>query len=66
MMRLPGMMGAAVAALMLSACTSFPTTEKQVAASEPQAPQLDIQSWQTGQGAVVCVLQSMTTSMCLS
>jgi len=58
MMRLPGMMGAAVAALMLSACTSFPTTEKQVAASEPQAPQLDIQSWQTGQGAKVMFVQS--------
>jgi zinc protease len=46
------------AALLLSACASFPTTEKQVAASEPQAPQLDIQSWQTDQGAKVMFVQS--------
>lgn len=46
------------AALLLSACASFPTTEKQVAASEPQAPQLDIQSWQTEQGAKVMFVHS--------
>lgn len=49
---------AVLAALLLSACTSFPTTEKQVAASEPQAPQLDIQSWQTEQGTKVMFVQS--------
>lgn len=44
--------------LFLSACTSFPTTEKEVAASEPQAPQLAIQSWQTEQGAKVMFVPS--------
>ncbi len=43
---------------LLGACASFPTTEKQVAASEPQAPQLDIQSWQTEQGAKVMFVHS--------
>lgn len=48
----------AAAALLLSACAGFPTTEKQVAATDPQAPALDIQSWQTEQGAKVLFVAS--------
>ncbi|RJG18291.1 insulinase family protein [Alcanivorax profundi] len=50
-----------VLAVLLSACQSmgaFPTTEAQVAASEPQAPALDIQSWQTAEGARVLFVAS--------
>ena len=45
-------------AVLLSACASFPTTEEQVAASEPQAPELDIQSWRTEGGAKVLFVES--------
>ena len=51
-------------AMLLSACASlnssedFPTTEAQVAASEPGAPVLDIQSWQTAEGAKVLFVPS--------
>lgn len=50
-----------VLVVLLSACQSmgaFPTTEAQVAASEPQAPALDIQSWQTAEGARVLFVAS--------
>ena len=50
-----------VLAVLLSACQSmgaFPTTEAQVAASEPQAPALDTQSWQTAEGARVLFVAS--------
>ena len=50
-----------VLAVLLSACQSmgaFPTTEARVAASEPQAPALDIQSWQTAEGARVLFVAS--------
>ena len=50
-----------VLAVLLSACQSmsaFPTTEAEVAASEPQAPALDIQSWQTAEGARVLFVAS--------
>lgn len=52
------------AAIFLSACASmnspdnFPTTEAQVAASEPGAPVLAIQSWQTAEGAKVLFVPS--------
>ncbi|MGB2248667.1 MAG: M16 family metallopeptidase [Alcanivorax sediminis] len=53
-----------VSAIWLSACASlnpaasFPTTEAQVAASQPGAPVLDIQSWQTAEGAKVLFVAS--------
>jgi len=48
---------------LLSACAgtfsgAFPRTEAQVAATDPQAPALDIQSWQTGDGAKVLFVAS--------
>ena len=44
---------------IISACaTSFPATETEVANTEPQAPALDIQSWQTEQGAKVLFVAS--------
>ena len=48
---------------LLSACAgtfsgAFPRTEAQVAATDPQAPALDIQSWQTGEGAKVLFVAS--------
>jgi len=48
---------------LLSACAgtfsgSFPRSEAQVAATDPQAPALDIQSWQTEQGAKVLFVAS--------
>lgn len=53
-----------VSVVLLGACASlkpsadFPTTEAQVAASEPGAPVLDIQSWQTAEGAKVLFVPS--------
>ncbi len=49
--------------VVLSACAgpfsgSFPTTEAQIAETDPQAPALDIQSWQTEQGAKVLFVAS--------
>ncbi|MCK0154676.1 insulinase family protein [Alcanivorax sp. S6407] len=52
------------AVVLLSACASlnpsadFPTTEALVAASEPGAPVLEIQSWQTAEGAKVLFVPS--------
>jgi zinc protease len=49
--------------VVLSACAgpfsgSFPSTEAQIAETDPQAPALDIQSWQTEQGAKVLFVAS--------
>ena len=50
--------------VVLSACAgpfsgSFPSTEAQIAETDPQAPALDIQSWQTEQGAKVLLWPAM-------
>ena len=59
-----GRVAIVVTAMLLSACASlrpaadFPTTEAQVAASQPGAPVLDIQSWHTAEGARVLFVAS--------
>ncbi|MZR62846.1 insulinase family protein [Alcanivorax sp. DP30] len=42
----------------MNSSDNFPTTEAQVAASEPRAPELAIQSWQTTEGAKVLFVPS--------
>ncbi|ASK36002.1 peptidase M16 [Alcanivorax sp. N3-2A] len=46
------------AVLLLAGCASFPTTAAKVRDAEPAAPQLDIQSWRTAQGARVLFVAS--------
>ncbi len=55
---------AVIGTVFLTACASlnpsadFPITEAEVAAAKPQAPALDIQSWQTPEGAKVLFVPS--------
>ena len=47
-----------VAALLLAGCAGFPTTAEQVGQATPAAPELEIQSWRTEQGAKVMFVPS--------
>ncbi|MFP1681651.1 M16 family metallopeptidase [Alloalcanivorax sp. C16-1] len=49
---------AALCALALAGCASFPTTAARVDQAKPAAPALTIQSWTTGQGAKVLFVPS--------
>ncbi|MDX1804278.1 MAG: pitrilysin family protein, partial [Alcanivorax sp.] len=59
MMRLVALTGL----LALAACSSFPHTEKQVAAITPAAPKLAIQAWHTDGGARVLFVHNEALPM---
>ena len=54
---------ASAAALLLAGCAGFPTTAEQVGQATPAAPELEIQSWRTEQGAKVMFVPSPALPM---
>lgn len=54
---------AMLAALLLAGCAGFPTTAQQVREAKPAAPELEIQSWRTEQGAKVLFVRSPALPM---
>ncbi len=52
-----------MAALLLAGCAGFPSTAEQVRQATPAAPELEIQSWRTEQGAKVLFVPSPALPM---
>ena len=63
MKRLSAPVAVWVAALLLAGCAGFPTTAEQVRQATPAAPELEIQSWRTEQGAKVLFVPSPALPM---